>query len=395
MNNSANDISHYQYLDALRGIAFLGVLFCHTALNTAPFSGIALAGAGRYGVQLFFLVSAVTLMLSWNKRSTGEQSPVRNFYIRRIFRIAPMFWIGALFYLLIAPVIPENVKYWAPHGIGWPQVVSTLLFLHIWSPVSINAVVPGGWSIGIEMTFYLLVPVIVHVIRSLRAAFYAMAIALLLMTIANRLAFSYLSQRLPMDENYLIAHFIYFWFPSEMPVFLIGVTLFWILQNRDWLNKLRVASRSFFLAAFAVCLMVIFSYRMPSFFSPQIVYALSFSILIVALAAQPFRLLVNHFTCSLGAMSYSCYLTHFIVLSLVVRLLKPVSFSTSAKADGALRFLCLSILALGGTMALSHLMYRWVEQPSIKMGRRLILRLERTVLKKRISGQAGSVQAAE
>jgi peptidoglycan/LPS O-acetylase OafA/YrhL len=38
------------------------------------------------------------------------------------------------------------------------DVVLSVLFLHALSPSAINNVVPGGWSIGVEMVFYLLAP---------------------------------------------------------------------------------------------------------------------------------------------------------------------------------------------------------------------------------------------
>lgn len=381
-NTIAKAPRHYQYLDALRGIAFLGVLLCHAAQNTALFTGIAVAMAGRFGVQLFFLISAVTIMLSWSKRNTIEYRPARNFYIRRLFRIVPMFWIGALFYV-----------YWSQHGVTWKQILSTLLFVHIWTPGTVNAaVVPGGWSIGVEMTFYILVPAIARVVRGIRAAVCVTGAALLFMAIANRLGASCLYQGLPSDEHSSIDNFLFFWFPSQLPVFLIGITLFWMLQKKEWMNQLRFGYRCALTVGAAVGMMILFSYRMPSFFSPQVIYALLFSPLIAALSVRPYIIFVNPFTCGLGVISYSCYLTHFFVLSISAHLLKSVAFSANVKTDGTLRFLCLSTLSLLGTIVLSYMMYRWVERPGIDIGRGIIRRLEEADSKDGMASRAESVK---
>src|SRR5207244_3532830 len=95
--------SHRMYIDALRGLAAAAVLFTHLP---ALFDGLAwrvdyVARLGAHGVQLFFMVSAITLASSWDARSESELAPARAFYIRRFFRIAPMFWFAGLLYIAI------------------------------------------------------------------------------------------------------------------------------------------------------------------------------------------------------------------------------------------------------------------------------------------------------
>jgi peptidoglycan/LPS O-acetylase OafA/YrhL len=88
--------------DFLRGLAIFGVIIVHTAASF-PSQIIAidvLAGLGRFGVQLFFFISALTMCYMWKLRE-GEINPVKNFYIRRFFRIAPLFWIAIPVYLII------------------------------------------------------------------------------------------------------------------------------------------------------------------------------------------------------------------------------------------------------------------------------------------------------
>jgi peptidoglycan/LPS O-acetylase OafA/YrhL len=97
--------------DFLRGLAILGVIVVHTSqsfpslINAIDF----LAGLGRFGVQLFYFISALTMCYMWKQRE-GENNPIKNFYIRRFFRIAPLFWIAIPVYLLLNGY---DKSYWA------------------------------------------------------------------------------------------------------------------------------------------------------------------------------------------------------------------------------------------------------------------------------------------
>ena len=96
----------YAWIDALRGFAILGVLAHHSFQYVRGMSGPAkfLGGFGKMGVQLFFVASAITLCLSTAKRA--ERHPVLSFYVRRYFRIAPLYYLAIIFYALYS--VPFN-----------------------------------------------------------------------------------------------------------------------------------------------------------------------------------------------------------------------------------------------------------------------------------------------
>jgi peptidoglycan/LPS O-acetylase OafA/YrhL len=153
----STDVRKYKFIDALRGYAILGVILVHSTQSVTPVSGVlkCIAESGAKGVQLFFVASALTLSMSWHSRNSQEMSPIRNFYLRRFFRVAPMFYVAIVFYLFLNGFAPS---YWAPNGIQWWFVPLTVLFLNGFHPESITSVVPGGWSIAVEMNFYLILP---------------------------------------------------------------------------------------------------------------------------------------------------------------------------------------------------------------------------------------------
>lgn len=74
-----------------------------------------------------------------------------------------MFYTGLVFFVLLAGFGP---RLWAPHGLGSAHVVLTALFLHGWLPEIINSVVPGGWSIAAETSFYLLLPLLFKLVTT-------------------------------------------------------------------------------------------------------------------------------------------------------------------------------------------------------------------------------------
>ena len=70
------------YVDALRGIAILGVIMVHTSQYghyNVPKIIANIIDQGARGVQLFYLASAFTLFLSFKNRLSREKSPIRNF----------------------------------------------------------------------------------------------------------------------------------------------------------------------------------------------------------------------------------------------------------------------------------------------------------------------------
>lgn len=83
----------YEFIDALRGLAVLGVIFTHSAVVVVPSSAMLqwFATEGARGVQLFYIASALTLCLSWVARRPHEVSPIRNFFIRRFFELPQCF----------------------------------------------------------------------------------------------------------------------------------------------------------------------------------------------------------------------------------------------------------------------------------------------------------------
>ena len=104
-------------LDGLRFYAFLGVFVCHALPNEAKFySGMhlpmpwlwaAVVRSGAAGVDLFFVLSAflITSLLLRERQETGKIS-LRLFYIRRILRIWPLYFLVVVLGVMLAHTPP-------------------------------------------------------------------------------------------------------------------------------------------------------------------------------------------------------------------------------------------------------------------------------------------------
>ena len=222
------------YVDAMRGIAILAVILVHTALAVKElFGGLSgfangLAEYGQMGVQLFFVASAYTLCISYFRRK-GEPRPIVSFLIRRFFRIAPLYYVAIILYFLLHLV--KQMYHRADHLQFYPysflNVVSNLAFVHGFVPPANNKIVPGGWSIGTEVAFYVCFPLLFYLANLLftkREWLFLSVIALcVVMNIIVQYTLNHFS--ICSVENNT---FIYYNLGNQLPVFLIGMLAFFL-----------------------------------------------------------------------------------------------------------------------------------------------------------------------
>lgn len=351
------EVKKYAYIDALRGIAILAVLLVHSGQGAVATSGTLnwLMQNGARGVQFFYIASAITLCMSWDARGNIERFPKIDFYLRRFFRIAPMFYLAIVLYLLIDGFA---ARYWAPNGVQSWYVLVTVLFLHGFNPETINSVVPGGWSIAVEMTFYALFPFVVTKLRSY-GAFFAFFIASLVFLkndygISSRLFFY------PENQNYLVGNFAFLNFLGQFPVFLVGMFSYMYIKNG--VNK-----AVFYLVGGCLFIALCLEYYSPKITQPfmpdYVVAGIAFALFAVFLSVNPLKIFVNFASVHLGRLSYSMYLLHFAVLHLFGKL--GLSAMLSGSNWGSLLHFAL-LVCLSGTLA--HLTLVLIEKPGIRLG---------------------------
>ncbi|SHL53387.1 Peptidoglycan/LPS O-acetylase OafA/YrhL, contains acyltransferase and SGNH-hydrolase domains [Bradyrhizobium lablabi] len=352
----------YDFVDALRGIAVLLVVLAHTPLQP---SLTFLNVIGAYGVQLFFVVSAFTLFLSIEAKHDRETRPVLFFFIRRFFRIAPAFYLAALFYLTKDGLGPTP---FAPDGIHAWQILSTFAFVNGWFPDAINTVVPGGWSIAVEMTFYVFVPVCFSLITSVvRAIALTVALAILGMA-ANRFVAPLLLAPFA-DDRTILVWFPQLWFPIQASVFPIGFIVFLLFTRHSALP----ARWSGVLTFIAIAALFVAPWVHAPVAPLPLFYAVIFGLLCYGMSSGGPRVLVNPLLCHVGRVSFSVYLLHFWAISLVHRYLEPAWLGVNPPLQSLLFY----TTTVAAAVAMSNITFRCIELPGQKIGRALIARIER------------------
>lgn len=156
-----NTVNKLGYIDATRGIAILMVIMVNTSQLVDGLPGLvgSVASFGQMGVQLFFVASALTLCMSHARRSS-ERNPTIKYFIRRFFRIAPLYYCGIIGFFVLNYVGTKylGAPYMHEGQYSAINILSNIFMLHGMVPSANNTIVPGGWSIGTEFIFYALFP---------------------------------------------------------------------------------------------------------------------------------------------------------------------------------------------------------------------------------------------
>ena len=90
-------------------------------------------------------------------------------------------------------------------------------------PSANNSVVPGGWSIGVEMCFYVLVPFI-WLLRPVRDRIIWLAVsAILFLTVTAAVSRMVTGSFYVFDDTYF-----YYWFPTQAPVMIVRLIFYFL-----------------------------------------------------------------------------------------------------------------------------------------------------------------------
>jgi peptidoglycan/LPS O-acetylase OafA/YrhL len=328
-------------LNGLRAIAILAVIWHH-----APFAkhGWQIVSRGFLGVDLFFIISGfliVTLLLREQKRT--KTISLHNFYVRRILRIFPPYYLMLLVVGTVAFLNPGGASSKAvPHDLPY-----ALLFLS--NLVPMHSILSITWSLSVEEQFYIIVPTIEKYAR--RAMPLLLPIAYVLVCLPTFGAFSNLGLPSffrevsfgPILLGVVLAHVLddprgFVWVSRVVgwklaPLFALGL-LFVALSNPagDISGWPRLAMHWSMMALVASCVV-----REDNFLAPL-------------MSLWPLR--------RIGAVSYGMYLYHHLVMYFVLKGLGAfdmtqgyIAFASTALASWAIaelsyRFFEVRFLAL-------------------------------------------------
>ena len=332
-------------LDSLTGLRFFAA-FVVLALHFAViFSGgspsllrqVHLYHQGGVGVSFFFILSG--FVLTWSHQR-GDR-PLR-FMRRRAARILPLHLVTTGIAALIAVVV----------GI-WPgraQALRSLLLLPTWVPYwsSHKVLDSPSWSLGCELFFYALFPLLFWALRRCPpAGRWFIAVACVYTPIV-------LAVGLNPTSTYSYAYWVIYYFPPvRLLEFVLGMVLA-LEVSRGRMPHLPL------LPVVAVNLAVYFVDGWASLaVSPVAVTLIPFALLIVAAAqsdvARRPSLLRSRALVTLGVWSFAFYLAHFPLMTALAFAMKGELNAQATIFAGA--------VSLVGTLVASAALHAWVERP--------------------------------
>ncbi|MGW2892657.1 acyltransferase family protein [Streptomyces griseoruber] len=174
MTLSAAGPSRLDWLDAMRGIAALVVVFDHSSYTFMADSRSELMpyfNTSRYSIMVFFLVSGYIIPSSLERRGC-----VRTFWIGRIFRVYPL-WAAVVATLLILDALSvAEIRDFGPQSATSVAVAHVTMLQELLGTPGLLIVL---WTLSYEMSFYLLVVALFTVRLHRRSAVIAVGFAVL------------------------------------------------------------------------------------------------------------------------------------------------------------------------------------------------------------------------
>lgn len=163
----------FPYLDGLRGLAAISVVFYHAYLFTGK-TGQAYAelpqlkpllGWGYLGVPLFIVLSGYVLMLPVVQRPGLSSGGILKFLRRRAKRILPPYYGALIISLLLIWLIPVmgqigHTQWDSKIPVTWQTTLSHFLMLHDLRSSWIGKINGPLWSVAVEWQIYFLMPLI-------------------------------------------------------------------------------------------------------------------------------------------------------------------------------------------------------------------------------------------
>ena len=348
-------------LNGLRAIAALAVVISHITLGLGGFglnnkifgtdlegnpSGSALAG---YGVTIFFTLSGflITFLLLKEKEKTTKLN-VKNFYIRRILRIWPLYYLYLAvclitYYLSDISFATSSVPYYVFITANIPFIIGgTLPFLAHY------------WSLGVEEQFYLFFP---QLAKLSNKRLFNISIGLILLFLLLKFIFWVLDRKYNIHLPYSAIGV------TRFHTMLIGVigAIFYYDRNHTFLS-ISTHKVTQIISWSVILLLTINKFHIASVIDGELVSVIAVFLIVGQITKRNNLInLENSFCDFIGKISFGIYVIHPILIFGYSKLLGHF------EDDLLINYLFIYALITATTILFSYLSYEFYEKRFLKL----------------------------
>lgn len=358
-------------VEGMRACAAIGVVITHVAFQTGHTSGVVGRLLGRFdlAVAVFFALSGFLLWRGHAAAARGlrERPPTGHYLRSRLVRIMPGYLVAVIVILTLLPDANADSTVW----------LANLTLTQIYVPLTLTAGLTQMWSLSVEVSFYLALPLLALLARRLpvRARIPAIA-AVALLSLGWAL--------IPFDPPYGVN--AWNWPPAFLSWFVAGMLLAELAVGPvGWVHRLarrRVLVAGVALAAFLVAAS---PFAGPEGLIPgtavqfivkttmgAVVAGALLAPLVLDRADTPHRILGSDLMVTLGRWSYGLFIWHLAALAMVFPMIGEFPFS------GHMPVVLVLTVVIG--FAIAAVSYALVESPCREALRRWERRNDMTPL---------------
>lgn len=345
---------YFPNLNSLRFIAAMLVMVHHIELFKEVF-GLpnifhqhSIQLMSKIGVTLFFVLSGFLITYLLLVEQQNYQSiNIKSFYIRRILRIWPLYYliIGMAFF-----VFPQFDFMHIPGHDGSHRFIKFLFFM-FFMPNVIHALGAGlaygtqTWSIGAEEQFYIVWPWLMKWFKN--------KLALVLGVISIYILFKFLFAYF-YNTHQVVAYLHRIWYLFPIDNMAVG-GLFAVIYFNQYQKTIQFLENKFLQIIVWISVIVLMLSGISLGFFHHQIYALLFGVLVYNLAVNKQSIIQFNIKAFdyLGKISYGLYMYHSIFIVLSIKLLKHFNMPHS---------IAIYIMSIASTILISTLSYEFFEK---------------------------------
>jgi peptidoglycan/LPS O-acetylase OafA/YrhL len=369
-----SDKIYFPGLNGLRFIAASAVIITHIELLKEQvglptrWHEPLFFNLGGLGVYFFFVLSGflITYLLLAEKEKYKTIS-VKNFYLRRIFRIWPVYYMLILLAFFVFPHIPMlRLHYFQKffYDDFWLKFALYFFMLPNLALAFFPSIPHAGqsWSIGVEEQFYIIWPWIVKKSKDVLRVVIIIGVAI----IVFKVLILFIAGRYP--QNHFLQGIKAFVAMTKMECMAIGAAGACLVyqERKKFLDIVFHPAAQ----AIAYILIPLLIYFLPPILQngEHLIYSVLFLVIIINVAKNPssFLKMENRIFIFLGNISYGLYMYHMFIVVFVLRLGKHILPSTSGTLAQVYYYLVSFLLSIG----ISVLSYYLYEKRFMKLKKR-------------------------